>query len=401
MRTKIFLIIVMLFITVICRSQEIVDVSILTTGIQIRIKEQTDSVKNITSTISQKIVLLKKDLEQQNLLKKLNTEYKSDSNKTILAINELNNSFQITKQNQEKLKGVISNKKIELLGLFTQEEPVPLDQINEIDKEISELSKSVSVVREKMMDKNVVVNEKYSQQQKDSLINLTIKYRELVDLSEQTKEIIQKGNNFGEKLDGYIKNRKEFLVNAEKIKKEYEIEIAKKRQLIAIEDSSRYGKKKLFDSEKEKYFGYKVKFIAIKIKLKPEEKGVFDKIEYELSKNITDSVVVSVTSIDSINSRFKDQYNQLVKLNTELGKKKKENSLLSGKINFIVKFNLELENIFKNIYIQESKALEDAKKRQEELERQLNDAKNGVVDVPQDNKNNQKGTNKETKKKKK
>lgn len=378
MKTKLTITIVCMLISFYSNAQ--VDMSILNKGIKDHIQKKTEQVKDSSTLIQEKIELLKKQKEEETTLKQIQLQYEADKNQTLLAIDAKNNEITIAQQNLQNVKGIVSNKKIEFLALFNSSDPVPSEQIKEIDQNITSLSTIPSSSEEEKIDRNVIVNERYNQQQKDSLSVLTIHYRKLDNILDQTNRKIQEGKSFTEKLNGYIKNRNEFLANADKIQKEYEAEKIKKNQLIQSEDTLISANIKRIDSEVKKYNTNRIKFIAIKDNdLTPEEQSVFDQIEYELFKETpADS---SVVSIDSVSSKyFKEQYNQLIKLNTELGEKKKQNQVLNKRLEFIKGVNAFLENSLQSVYGQEVKSLENAVKEQEKLQKKLNDAKNGVFD---------------------
>lgn len=368
-----------LFISLYSSAQ--VDMSILNKGIKDHIQKKTEQVKDSVTLLQEQIDLLKQQKEEETNLKQIQIQYEADKNQVSLAIDAKNNEINIAKQNLQNVKGIVSNKKVEFLALFSASDPVPSEQLTEIDNTIAYLSIIPSSPEEEKIDNNVVVDQRYNDEQKASLAVFIIHHRKFDNILEQTNKKIQEGKSFIEKIDGYIKNRNQFLANAQSIEKEYEAEKAKKNQLIQSEDTLISANTKRIDSEVKKYNANKIKFIAIKDNdLTPEEQSVFDQIEYELFKGI---VADDVITVDSVSSKyFKEQYNQLIKLNTELGKKKNQNLVLGKKIEFIKSVNAFLENSLQSVYKQEVQSLENATKEQEILQKKLNDAKNGLFDQP-------------------
>lgn len=377
MKTKLIFAVMCLLVPLLGSAQ--VDMSILNKGIKDHVQNKIKVKKDSIEIEQHQIDSLKQLKEYKEMLKELDKQYEKDKNQIALSIDAKNNEIKIAQQNLENTKGVVSNKKIEFVGLFNQSDPVPNKDLKEINEKIVFLSTIPSSAEEEKIDKKVVVNERYNQNQKDSLISLTINYRRLENVLFQINQKIEEGNLFAEKIDGLIKNRKEFIANSQKIQQDYDIESSKKNRLINVEDSLISVHLQTIKDETKRYKDNKIKFVLIKDGiLTPGEQSLFDQIEFMFFKEETDSISVTTDSVSS--KYFKDQYNQLVKLNMELTKKKKQNGILLKKIDFIKGINTDLENTLQNVYGQERRNLETVEKEQQQIQQKLNNAKNGIFD---------------------
>lgn len=380
MKTKSILLLFSAFLFSFSIQAQEVDISVLNQGIKEHIQEKTKAAKDSLQQIQQQLDSLKKNREQEIFLKNLQTQFESDRTSTILAIRTQNNDFQIAQQELESIKGAVNNKKIEFFGLFTDKDPIPYEQKTEVEKDIKSLSDPLEITNDQF-DQEIIVNERYNQAQKDSLRELTLQYRQYVALTEEANKKIGDGNNLIKKIDGYISNRKSFLSSAEKIQKEYLEEATKLQEKINLEDSLITVKRKQLADQTKDYQQYKTTIIVIKDgKLEVKEKQVFDLIEQKLANRSTDSIIVPVDSVSS--KYFKEQYDQLVKLNLELSNKKKTNLMLLSKIQFIQGINMSLKNSIDRVYQQELKSYETVVKEQELLKKKLNDAQNGIFEQP-------------------